>query len=170
MDDVYVYIDGYNFYRGIDHPGWLKYGWCNFLELAKCLSGGVFGLSSPVREVKYYTAPVRMGQEARPGERERQQVWLEAIRIATPAVRVIPVGFRRSVIYRVAKRRPTLTSPSTCSGTSPSLGGRSLSAPTAISFQQSVPFGGLRGRSWFSCHLTRTATNHLRTVSFALSG
>ena len=52
MDGVYVYIDGYNFYRGISHAGWLKYGWCNLAQLAKCLSEKAFGRSFPVEAVK----------------------------------------------------------------------------------------------------------------------
>ncbi len=95
MEGVYVYIDGYNFYRGISHPGWLRYGWCNFVQLAKCLSEKAFGRSFQVEEVKYYTAPVRLGQESRAGERERQELWLDAIRIETPTVRVIPGRFQK---------------------------------------------------------------------------
>jgi uncharacterized LabA/DUF88 family protein len=95
MDGVYVYIDGYNFYRGISHPGWLKYGWCNLARLARCLSEKAFGRSFRVEEVKYYTAPVRLGQENRTGERARQEMWLEAFRIETPAVRVIPGRFQK---------------------------------------------------------------------------
>jgi hypothetical protein len=74
MDGVYVYIDGYNFYWGISHPGWLKYGWCNFAQLARCLSEKAFGRSFQVEEVKYYTAPVRLGQEKRAGELPRNSL------------------------------------------------------------------------------------------------
>jgi uncharacterized LabA/DUF88 family protein len=95
MDGVYVYIDGYNFYRGISHPGWLKYGWCNLAKLAKCLSEKAFGRSFLVEEVKYYTAPVRLGQENRTGERQRQELWLDAIRMEAPTVRVIPGRFQK---------------------------------------------------------------------------
>ncbi len=95
MDGVYVYIDGYNFYCGISHPGWLKYGWCNFAQLAERLSEKTFGRSFPVKEVKYYTAPVRLGQENRAGERERQEMWLDAVRTYTPTVRVIPGRFEK---------------------------------------------------------------------------
>lgn len=95
MDGVFVYIDGYNFYRGISHPGWLKYGWCNFVQLAKCLSEKAFGRSFQVEEVKYYTAPVRLGQANRTSERARQEMWLEAIRLETPTVRVIPGRFQK---------------------------------------------------------------------------
>lgn len=92
---ICVYIDGYNFYRGISRPGWLKYGWCNFVQLAKRLSEKTFGRSFQVEEVKYYTAPVRLGQESRAGERERHEMWLDAIRMETPTVRVIPGRFQK---------------------------------------------------------------------------
>jgi uncharacterized LabA/DUF88 family protein len=90
MSGVHVYIDGYNFYCGINHPGWLKYGWCNFSKLAKRLAERAFGSLFPVEEVKYYTAPVRLGrQENTRGESERQQMWLDAIRTETPGVKII---------------------------------------------------------------------------------
>jgi uncharacterized LabA/DUF88 family protein len=89
VSGVHVYIDGYNFYCGINEPGWLKYGWCNFSKLAKHLAERAFGSSCPVDEVKYYTAPVRLGQENTRGETERQQMWLDAVRSETPEVRII---------------------------------------------------------------------------------
>jgi uncharacterized LabA/DUF88 family protein len=95
MNGVYVYIDGYNFYAGINHRGWLKYGWCNFMQLAERLSKKAFGSSFEIEEVKYYTAPVRIGQENTAGERERQELWLDAIRTETPAVRVILGRFQK---------------------------------------------------------------------------
>lgn len=91
MSGVHVYIDGYNFYCGINKPGWLKYGWCNFSKLANRLAERAFGSSSQVDEVKYYTAPVRLGrQENTRGESERQQMWLDAILAETPEVKIIP--------------------------------------------------------------------------------
>ena len=89
MSGVHVYIDGYNFYCGINKPGWLKYGWCNFSKLGRRLADHAFGNSLQVDEVKYYTAPVRLGQENTRGEIERQQMWLDAIRSATPEVKII---------------------------------------------------------------------------------
>ena len=88
MSSLHVYIDGYNFYCGINEPGWLKYGWCNFSKLAAHLAGRTFGSSIRVDQVKYYTAPVRIGQENKPGESERQQMWLDAIRAETPEVNI----------------------------------------------------------------------------------
>lgn len=95
MNGVYVYIDGFNFYRGISHPGWLRYGWCNFVKLAACLSERAFGSSFPVEAVKYYTSPVRYGQENAPHERDRQEIWMEAIGAATPEVKVVQGRFQR---------------------------------------------------------------------------
>jgi predicted nuclease of predicted toxin-antitoxin system len=95
MDSVYVYIDGYNFYHGINHPGWLKYGWCDFVQLSRRLSDKAFGHLFQVEVVKYYTAPVLLGQENKAGERARQEIWLDAIRVATPTVRVIKGRFQK---------------------------------------------------------------------------
>jgi uncharacterized LabA/DUF88 family protein len=96
MSGVHVYIDGYNFYCGINKPGWLKYGWCNFSKLAKRLAERAFGNSAQVDEVKYYTAPVRLGREEnRPGESERQKMWLDAIEAETPEVKIIRGGWQK---------------------------------------------------------------------------
>lgn len=95
MNGVYVYIDGYNFYRGISHPGWLRYGWCDFIQLSKCLSARAFGNSLSVESVKYYTSPVGIGQENAIDERARQEMWLEAVRTATPQVQVVLGRFQK---------------------------------------------------------------------------
>ncbi len=90
MTGVHVYIDGYNFYCGINKPGLLKYGWCNFSKLARRLADHAFGSSFQVDEVKYYTAPVGLGRlENTRGEGERQKMWLDAIRAETPEVKII---------------------------------------------------------------------------------
>jgi uncharacterized LabA/DUF88 family protein len=89
MPGVYVYIDGYNFYCGINQKGWLKYGWCNFSKLAEHLAQVAFGSSCAVGEVKYYTTPIRQAREENTaGERERQQMWLDAMRAETPEVKI----------------------------------------------------------------------------------
>ena len=54
MSGAHVYIDGYNFYCGINKPGWLKYGWCNFSKLSERLAHGAFGSSRAVDEVRCY--------------------------------------------------------------------------------------------------------------------
>jgi hypothetical protein len=95
MNGVYLYIDGYNFYVGINHPGWLKYGWCNFSRLAKCLTERAFGSSVSVDAVKYYTAPVRLGQQNRTGEPDRRQMWLDAVCTETPEVQIIQGRFQK---------------------------------------------------------------------------
>lgn len=95
MDNVYVYVDGYNFYCGINHPGWLKYGWCDFTKLAARLAERAFGAGCRVEAVKYYTARVGENQENRHGERDRQKMWLDAVRAATPGVNVIEGRFQK---------------------------------------------------------------------------
>lgn len=90
MGSVYVYIDGYNFYCGINNKGWLKYGWCNFSKLAERLAQRAFLSSCAVGQVNYYTTRVReKREENRSGERERQQMWLDAMHAETPEVKII---------------------------------------------------------------------------------
>jgi len=95
MSGVYVYIDGYNFYCGINQPGWLKYGWCNFVHLANRLTRAAFGPAQSVGKVTYFTAPVRLGLENTAGERERQEMWLDAITFETPTVQVVEGRWQR---------------------------------------------------------------------------
>jgi uncharacterized LabA/DUF88 family protein len=94
MNGVHVYVDGYNSYCGINQRGWLKYGWCNFSKLAKRLAERAFGSSLPVDEVKYYPAPVRLGQGT-PGEIERQKMWLDALRAEAPEVKIVEGRFQK---------------------------------------------------------------------------
>jgi uncharacterized LabA/DUF88 family protein len=87
MSGVYVYIDGYNFYCGINQRGWLKYGWCNFSKLSKRLAERAWGSQFHVDEVKYYTAQVHLGREEnKRHESERQKMWLDAVQAGTPEV------------------------------------------------------------------------------------
>lgn len=95
MDRVNVYIDGYNFYYGINKEGWLKCGWCNFSKLSRVLATRAFGSSVEVGKVKYFTSPVRDWHEARTGESERQAMWLSAVSICTPEVEVIHGRFQK---------------------------------------------------------------------------
>lgn len=90
---VNVYIDGYNFYYAISRSSnrnvtRLKRGWCNFCLLSARLVGKAFP-SAALGAVKYFTAPVGK-HEMRPGEADRQELWLEALRVGTNCgVRVI---------------------------------------------------------------------------------
>ena len=80
---VNVYIDGYNFYYSISkEPELLPLGWCNFCKLADRLLKKVWP-SARVGTVKYYTARVPMHLELRSGEVQRQQLWLDALRLGT---------------------------------------------------------------------------------------
>ena len=87
---VNVYIDGYNFYYSISkrHPPFLKLGWCNFCTLAEKLVEKAFP-GARVGAVKYFTANVG-GFGIKPGEAERQRLWLDALKFETRGqVRVI---------------------------------------------------------------------------------
>lgn len=95
MDRVNVYIDGYNFYYGINQDGWLKCGWCNFLTLSRILANRAFGSSVEVGQVKYFTSKVLHRQENRGGESDRQQMWLAALRVCTPEVEIIEGRFQK---------------------------------------------------------------------------
>jgi NYN domain len=72
-----MYIDGYNFYCSLNdpkhHPEHLHLGWCNFALLGRRIIGdrGTLGI------IKYFTAPVE--DFGKPGERERQALWLRAM-------------------------------------------------------------------------------------------
>jgi len=81
---VNVYIDGYNFYCSISRPDNkdLALGWCNFFKLSEKLAAKVFP-GHKLGAVKYYTAGVPPDLQTRTGERDRQALWLEALRIGT---------------------------------------------------------------------------------------
>lgn len=89
---VNVYIDGYNFYYSISkrhEPELLPLGWCNFCDLADRLIKKVWP-AARVGAVKYYTARVPTHLQLRIGEVQRQQLWLDALRIGTNGqVRII---------------------------------------------------------------------------------
>ncbi len=89
MSKVGVYIDGYNFYAGINHPGWLELGWCNFLRLAHRFASRPQDPSVVDVFVKYFTAKVNLGAEEKsPRESQRQAMWLEALTLETGGVEV----------------------------------------------------------------------------------
>jgi dCMP deaminase len=76
-----VYVDGYNFYYSISkrkQPELLELGWCDFCALSDILVSRAFP-GAKVGVVKYFTAPVR-DLEINPGEAQRQQLWLDALR------------------------------------------------------------------------------------------
>jgi len=75
-----VYIDGYNFYYSISKRN-LELGWCDFWALSDWLVKRAFP-GAKVGAVKYFTAPVR-NLEINPGEAQRQQLWLDALKFGT---------------------------------------------------------------------------------------
>lgn len=111
---VNVYIDGYNFYYAISQtsnksPSRLKRGWCDFCLLSSRLVAKAFP-GATVGAVKYFTAPVG-DYELRPGEADRQQLWLDALRLgASCQIRVIK-GFyaKEEGKTRVEKQTDTIS-------------------------------------------------------------
>jgi uncharacterized LabA/DUF88 family protein len=87
MTNVGLFVDGYNFYAGINHPRWLDLGWCNFLKLARHFAPEWPDSSGLNVYVKYFTSRVALGcEENAPRESQRQAMWLEALRLETGAV------------------------------------------------------------------------------------
>jgi uncharacterized LabA/DUF88 family protein len=99
---VHAYIDGWNFYCGINEPGRLRYGWCNFIKLADALSLERFG--EKTRLVKYFTTPVEAKKfEINEGEMERSRIWFRALQIVT---KLEPISGRHQKDPRsITKRR-----------------------------------------------------------------
>jgi hypothetical protein len=88
-----MYIDGYNFYCSIndrEHLEYLHLGWCNFASLARQIIGNRGSLVS----IKYFTAPVE--EFGKPGERERQALWLRALE-TIPELEIIR-GFHMGIV------------------------------------------------------------------------
>ncbi|MCP3685556.1 MAG: NYN domain-containing protein [bacterium] len=77
MQKTWLYIDGYNFYYAIkvndELPVFLA--WCDFRQLAE---KHLVGESAYLDRIKYFTAPVK--KYGAHGEKERQHIWLEAIK------------------------------------------------------------------------------------------
>lgn len=103
MRSVTLYVDGYNFYysntnhlkRDEDRRGFRLAGlsWCDFRALIE--RNGWLNPGEQLNAVKYFTAPVTpdLDNPARPGEPERQQLWLDAVR--TIAGLTVIEGFHR---------------------------------------------------------------------------
>ena len=69
-----MYIDGFNLYYGLRSKGWRRYYWLDVRRLAEnlLLPGQQLAM------VRYFTAPV-LSQTDDPGQRERQQAYLDAL-------------------------------------------------------------------------------------------
>jgi uncharacterized LabA/DUF88 family protein len=169
MSGVYVYIDGYNFYYGINKPGWLKYGWCNFSKLAKRFAERAFGSSFPVDEVKYYTAPVRVGwQENKRGESERSKMWLDAIRAETPEVRIIE-GRWSKIGNKQRKEKETDVNIAVDMQWDIAKCGRIILVSGDSDFNQQFARSGRQvNRLSYSCLRIQVAINPRQTVAFEL--
>ena len=90
MTNVGLFVDGYNFYAGINRPGWLELGWCNFMKLARRFASERPDSAGLNVYVKYFTAKVALGREENaPRESQRQAMWLEALRLETGAVEIV---------------------------------------------------------------------------------
>ena len=108
----FVYIDGYNLYKAIDHPSTLKLGWCNYKLLAKELVKLSFEADSFPDEddaviVKYFTALVRQKSQnhgentgGHKGEEDRQQLWLQALKGETGIKPIPGLHIRRGDHHR----------------------------------------------------------------------
>ncbi len=73
MSKAYAYIDGWNFYHGINKPDLHPFG---FVDL-KRLCQHILGTRSTVTKVYYFTATDYHGEKL-----ERQQFWLDALESA----------------------------------------------------------------------------------------
>ena len=71
---VAVYIDGFNLYYGLRSKGWRRYYW---LDLRR-LSATLLRSNQRLVLIRYFTAPV-LPRADRPGQRERQRKYLEAL-------------------------------------------------------------------------------------------
>jgi uncharacterized LabA/DUF88 family protein len=87
MRQVRMYVDGYNFYyaiKGKYHVDRIKLGqesliglgWCDFRRLGEHM---IDRDAEQITDIKYFTARVEQDYPGYPGERQRQQDWLNAV-------------------------------------------------------------------------------------------
>lgn len=78
MRKVWMYIDGFNFYYGVNARRELPLGlgWCDFRKLA---TQHLIGEDCTLEKIKYFTSPVGKVLSYQ-GEEYRQSRWLEAIK------------------------------------------------------------------------------------------
>lgn len=69
---AYAYVDGWNFYHGINKPGLHPLGFCNFWKLSQHL----LGTRATVQKVRYFTAQDYHKQIAD----DQQHFWLRALK------------------------------------------------------------------------------------------
>jgi len=106
---VNVYIDGYNFYYSINKPATLRLGWCDFWKLAGCLAAHAFEDRYVVGAVKYYTSSVNDDTEMNPGEIQRRNLWLAALKHGSTGKVLVVEGYHKEDRQkgRVEKRTDT---------------------------------------------------------------
>jgi uncharacterized LabA/DUF88 family protein len=87
MRQVRMYVDGYNFYYAIKRKYFLErqnlglesligLGWCDFRRLGEQM---IDRRAEQITEIKYFTAEVQKDFPRHAGERDRQQIWLNAV-------------------------------------------------------------------------------------------
>jgi uncharacterized LabA/DUF88 family protein len=87
MRNVWMYVDGYNFYYGIKKiyglyrteagkENLIGLGWCDFRRLGEQM---IDRSSEQVTKIKYFTAEVQKEYPRHAGERKRQRDWLDAV-------------------------------------------------------------------------------------------
>jgi uncharacterized LabA/DUF88 family protein len=108
----FVYIDGYNLYKGINHedpPDLLRLGWSNYQKLGERLVDLSFDHLSSKRTVtvKYFTAIVGKDSGS-PGEIQRQTLWLDELKHEAPAVEIVG-GLHRSYSEDFSNRKEKMT-------------------------------------------------------------
>ena len=77
-----MYVDGWNFYHGIDKPDLHPLGFCDFRRLGKRL----LGAGTTVDKVTYFTS-----KDHNPYRKEKQEFWLDALR--SVGIEVADPGF-----------------------------------------------------------------------------
>jgi len=88
MQNVRMNVDGYNFYYAIKEKYHLKrvgmgqesligLGWCDFRRLGERM---IDPYAERITDIKYFTARVEKDYPGFPGEKDRQQDWLKAVR------------------------------------------------------------------------------------------
>ena len=99
---AYVYVDGWNFYYGINRPDLHQLGFCNFWKLGQHL----LGTRATVTKVRYFSATDYHTQVAA----AQQKFWLRALR--SVKVGVEDLGrFQRSERKGMKRKPPMSVSP-----------------------------------------------------------
>lgn len=71
MQNVIVYIDGFNLYFGLKDKGWKRYYWLNLVQLSRNLLKS----GQTIQRVKYFTSRISLP----PDKAQRQKDYIEAL-------------------------------------------------------------------------------------------